>query len=203
MCTTSATSARPAVELRVAGHDLADREVRVDAGLLQHDADSLPELGTAGFGIDAEHTRPSAVGTLIALEDLHSGRLARTVGPQHRDGLTLDDGEADAGPGANAVEGLLQVLDLDRRQRAPPWPDTVRPAQPIAPERVLPSRALSRDASSGPPCQGGTMLGRRPKKDQPGAWGNIRDAFLRTQERVVGGPRPIVRRRRWWGRRRR
>jgi hypothetical protein len=45
-------------------------------------------------------------------------------------------------------------------------------------------------------CKATAVFGRRPRKDQPGAWSMVRDAFARTQERIVF-PRAPARRRRW------
>ena len=41
--------------------------------------------------IDAEHAHLARVATAIALENLHRRRLARAVGAQEREHLTLDD----------------------------------------------------------------------------------------------------------------
>ena len=94
---------------------LGDREVRLDAALLQHDADALTQFGAAVRGVHAEHRDVARIARAVALEDLDRRGLASTVGAEHSNTLALVDREADAVHRMHLAVGFLQVGDFDHR----------------------------------------------------------------------------------------
>ena len=86
----------PAVVAGELAHGLAHGQVRVVAGLLEHDADPLPQLAPAGGRVHAEHAGVAAGAAAVPLEDLHGGRLAGPVRPQEAHHHPLGDGQVDA-----------------------------------------------------------------------------------------------------------
>src|SRR3954468_13774424 len=74
--------ARGRIHAREVLQRLAHADVRVDAGLLQDDADPLAQLARAMAGIEAEDRDRAAGPLAVALEDLDGRRLARAVGPE-------------------------------------------------------------------------------------------------------------------------
>ncbi len=61
---------------------LANRQLGLDPGRLEHDADPVAELTAPPSGIGAEHGDLTAVARTVALEDLDDRRLAGAVVPE-------------------------------------------------------------------------------------------------------------------------
>jgi hypothetical protein len=66
-------------------------------GLLGHDPDPGAPRSPGPLWILAEHRRRAAVPVAVALEDLHGGRLARTIGPEQGKHLAAADRDVDPG----------------------------------------------------------------------------------------------------------
>ena len=101
------------IEACVHRNRLGHREVAVNAGRLEHDADARLQLGTLSTWVDAEHGDVAAVAPPVALEDLHRRRLAGAVGPQQGEHLAAPDLEVDAAHGLQIPVGLLEPAHLD------------------------------------------------------------------------------------------
>jgi hypothetical protein len=104
-----------AVELdRLAGGDL-----RLQALLLQNDADPLAEGPLAAPGVEPEDVQIARVGAPVALQDLHERRLPGAVRTEDREHLAAADRQVDAVERLDVAVGLAQRADGDgRRGRA-------------------------------------------------------------------------------------
>ena len=92
---------------------LGDRQVVLDAGLLEDHADSLPQPALAVGRIHPEHSGLAARARAVTLEDLHGRRLAGAVGPEQTKHLTPRDLEAHPAYSVYLAVGLAQVAHLD------------------------------------------------------------------------------------------
>ena len=92
---------------------LGDRQVVLDAGLLEDHADSLPQPALAVGRIHPEHSGLAARARAVTLEDLHGRRLAGAVGPKQTEHLSPRDFEAHAAHCIHLAIGLAQVAHLD------------------------------------------------------------------------------------------
>ena len=95
--------------------DLADRQPRPELGLLQDDADPLPERPLRAARVEAEHRHLARVALPVALQDLDGRRLAGSVRPQQAEDLARGDLEVDPTNRLDAVVRLPQASDRDRR----------------------------------------------------------------------------------------
>ena len=95
---SSTSSSRPRVRVVAAEQldRLLHRQVGLDAGLLQHDADALLKARSCLAGVEAEHADLAAVRAAVALEDLDRRRLAGAVRPEQREDLAARDAQVDA-----------------------------------------------------------------------------------------------------------
>ena len=84
---TSSTGAAARVVAAVHLDQLGDRQIPLDAALLQHDPDPLAQLALAAGRIHAEHARLARAPRAVALEDLDRRRLARAVGAEQAEHL--------------------------------------------------------------------------------------------------------------------
>ncbi len=101
----------------VAGEDpvhLAHGQDGPELGLLQDDADPLPERPLAAAGVEAEHGDLAAVALPVALEDLDRRRLAGAVRAEQAEDLAGRDLEVDPAHRLDAVVRLAQAADGDR-----------------------------------------------------------------------------------------
>ncbi len=100
-------------ELDVLEHGLAVQ----GAGMLEHDADTLPRDAVRG---PARHVHPfehdlAGIGFLDAHDQLHDGGLARSVRPDQAENFPWADLEADVLHRDQPAETLADMLDLDQR----------------------------------------------------------------------------------------
>ena len=93
--TTSATGRRRRVARAVDRHRLADRQLVLDAGRLQDDADAVAEVASGAAGILAEHRDVAGRPRAVPLEDLDRRRLAGAVLAEQGVDLALVDVEAE------------------------------------------------------------------------------------------------------------
>ena len=105
--------ARGAVVAGVHPQHLGHREVGVDGGLLEHDADPFAQVEAAVSWVGAQDRHRAGVARPVALEDLHERGLAGAVGSEHGQHLALVDMEVDALQGLEAAVGLPQPTHLD------------------------------------------------------------------------------------------
>ena len=75
---------------------LADRQLVLDPGRLQHDADAVAEVPPGRAGIVTEDGHVTGGPRAVALEDLDRGRLAGPVVAEQGVDLTLGDLEREA-----------------------------------------------------------------------------------------------------------
>src|SRR5687768_5902838 len=94
-------------------HGLFDRQVRLNARLLQHDADALlePTLGSAR--VVTQDADVTGVALAMPLEDLNRRGLAGAVGTQQREHLAALDAQVDARDGLEVAVSLAQPCYLD------------------------------------------------------------------------------------------
>ena len=92
---------------------LADGQVAVQAGGLEHDPDPRAQRLRPRPGVHAEHGDPAARALAEALEDLDGRRLARAVGPEQSEDLAAADRERDPADGGVVAVVLAEFLDLD------------------------------------------------------------------------------------------
>jgi len=97
---------------------LRDRQVWPELGLLQHDADALPERGAGTLGIEAEDIDLTSVAGAVALEDLDRRRLPGAVRAEQAEDLAFLDLEADPAKSLVGPVGLPEVTDGDRAHSA-------------------------------------------------------------------------------------
>ena len=111
--------ARGRVVAGVAGQRLADREVRLDRDVLQHQADLLAQGAAARpvARVAAEHLGPAGVAAAEPLQDLQRGGLARAVRPEQREDLAVRDSEAHPAHGRHRAVALGQPGHDDRAGR--------------------------------------------------------------------------------------
>ena len=98
-----------AVELQV----LARRELVVERGVLEDQADAAPHLVGLAGDIDAGDLDLPGGGLEQGAEDADGGRLAGAVGPQEAKDLTLRDIEVDAPNRLDLAVLLDQTAHLD------------------------------------------------------------------------------------------
>src|SRR4051812_28763203 len=92
---------------------LAHRQIGLDAGLLQHDADALLEGALQALRIEAKNADVTRRALAVALEYLNRGRLAGAVGAEQGEDLTARHVEVDAADGLALAVALTQAVDLD------------------------------------------------------------------------------------------
>jgi hypothetical protein len=97
---------------------LPHRQLEVEAGRLQHQADPGPPGPAGAARLAAEHADHAAAGRLVALQQLHGGRLAGPVGAEQGHHLPGGDLEAEVPQRGQPPVGLVQVLDGDHAHRA-------------------------------------------------------------------------------------
>ena len=97
---------------------LADLDVPVQPGALQHDPDARAQRSRALAGIEAEHGDLAGAAVAVALEDLDGRRLAGAVGTEQPEDLAALHGEVDPADGLEVAVGLSQTVDLDRDDRS-------------------------------------------------------------------------------------
>src|SRR5262249_2490184 len=93
---------------------LLDRELAVDARMLEDDADVPPDRLGLGLHVVAEDVRPSGRGGQERREDAEERALAAAVRPEQREQLAPPDVEADAGGRVAVAVGPTRALDDDR-----------------------------------------------------------------------------------------
>ena len=124
--------ARVRVVAGVQAHQLARGEGVLEARLLEHDPDSLPEGPAAGLRVEPEHLDRARVRGPVALEHLDRGGLPGAVGAEQGHDLTLVDREVEAVDGPDLPVDLAQAPDLDRGHH-PDLPAGVAAAGATAP----------------------------------------------------------------------
>ena len=92
---------------------LADRQLLLDAGGLQDDADPVAQLARRGAGVIPEDRDAPRRRDAVALGDLGDRRLAGPVGPQQAEHLAVGDVEADAADGHHVAVALVDLSYLD------------------------------------------------------------------------------------------
>ena len=92
---------------------LATGQQTIDRGVLTSHADELAHRVGLAPDVIAEDARGAAFDGQQGGEHLQHGGLARAVGPQHPEDLTLVDDEVDAVDSTVGAEGLDQTLSLD------------------------------------------------------------------------------------------
>jgi hypothetical protein len=94
---------------------LADREVGLDAALLEDDPDPVAEPGLVVLGVCAEHRDLAGAAGPVALEDLDDGRLACAIGAEQSEDGAPRDLEIDPFNRLVAVVGLAQPANPDHQ----------------------------------------------------------------------------------------
>jgi len=100
----------------VAGEQLQRLErahARVDPALLQHHPDARAELDALGDGVEAEHAHPALAWRAVALERLHGGGLAGSVGAEQAEHLAPEDLEGQTVDGGGRAVALDEPVHLD------------------------------------------------------------------------------------------
>src|SRR4051794_11386337 len=105
--------ARGGVEAGPMRDRLADGDVAVHAGALEHDPHPHAELVRALLRVAAEDRHDPARPRAVALEDLDRRRLARTVGAEQPEDLARSDVEVDPANGVMVAVALVEVADED------------------------------------------------------------------------------------------
>ena len=95
---------------------LARGDLRLQALLLQDDADPLAEGALAPPGIEPEDAQVAGVGAAVALEDLDERGLSGAVGAEDREHLAAADREVDAVERLERAVGLAQPAYGDGRR---------------------------------------------------------------------------------------
>ena len=98
---------------------LAHLDRRVQPGLLEHDADLLPEAALALARVVAEHRDLAGVGLAVAFEDLDHRRLAGAVGAEQREHLAAGHREVHAVEGGRALRSSCAGRGSGRRRVNP------------------------------------------------------------------------------------
>jgi hypothetical protein len=93
--------------------DLARGQPRPELGLLQDDADPLPERPLCLPGVEAQHPHLACVALAVALEDLHGRRLPGAVRAEQPEDLARADLEVDPADGLDVAVRLAQAADRD------------------------------------------------------------------------------------------
>ena len=112
---------------------LAHREVGVERGRLEDDADPLAPGGAGSLRIGAEHFDGAGVAGAVALEDLDGRRLPGTVRAEQAEYLARLDREVDAAQRLVVAVALAQAADRDRAQSSTSAKDagSNRAARPV------------------------------------------------------------------------
>jgi hypothetical protein len=103
-----------AVEAAEQPHRLAHRQLLGELGLLERDAEQLPELAIVATPAAAEDEHVSPVGNGEALADLDGRRLAGAVGPEEPEALARPDLEVESVHGDDVAVGFVEPNDLER-----------------------------------------------------------------------------------------
>ena len=138
---------------------LGGRHDRVDPALLEHDADRADQLAVLGNGIESEDGDGSLVGSPVPLKGLDGGGLARAVGTQEGEHLSVAHVEIEVVDGGLVSVAHDESGDADGSVHGPhatdwleanyyPWPvidlHKVR-ADPKAIAQALARRGVSAD----------------------------------------------------------
>ena len=102
---------RVVIEGGCAAQRFARSEQIQAGGGLQHDTDPVAPGPPGPLGIDAEDADLATVPLAEALEDLHRGCLARTIGSEQGEDLARGDVEVDAVHSRPCAVGLAEVSD--------------------------------------------------------------------------------------------
>ena len=136
------------------------RTEELHVGVLKHQADAATE-GEGGLVVlhprfrqnFAEGRNLSAIGEMKPVQQQQQCRLARAVGAQQRNALSLLDRQAEALQGGRVLIGVMNVDDFERRghRRLQRQGRPVMPAATAPPKRLRrsPPAPASRSASSG------------------------------------------------------
>src|SRR2546425_571703 len=92
---------------------LANREVRLDAGLLQHDADAFLESALQALRVETQDGDVAGRAFPVAFEYFNRGRFAGAVGSEQGEDLAARYVEVDTGHGLARFVALAQAADLD------------------------------------------------------------------------------------------
>ena len=101
------------VEPRYEGEVLLDRQVLIEREPLGHVADLALDAGAVAADVEAEHRALAGVGGQQAADHADGGRLARAVGAEKADDLTLGDPQRDMIDGEDAIERLGEAGNVD------------------------------------------------------------------------------------------
>jgi hypothetical protein len=94
---------------------LLGRQVLVEGGVLEDQADVAADLVPLPGDVVAGHARRPAAGGEQRAQDLDGGGLARPVGPQEPEGLAGRDLEVDAPHRLDGAEALAEAVHHHRR----------------------------------------------------------------------------------------